>query len=84
MPVQLGGPIWADAIHDVDFVKGLLSATKSTPSATYHTIQRITGLLTVISEVHTCIVLICSVQTVSACVQSAVLIYAYMYMHMYT
>lgn len=50
-PAQLGGPIWAEAIHDAEFVKGLLSATKAAPTGTYHTIQRITGLLTVISEV---------------------------------
>ena len=52
-PTQLGGPIWADAIHNSEFVRGLLSATKTTPSGTYHTIQRINGLLTVISEVPT-------------------------------
>ena len=49
--MQLGGPIWADAIHDSEFVRGLLSAAKTAPSGTYHTIQRINGLLTVISEV---------------------------------
>ena len=52
--MQLGGPIWADAIHDGEFVRGLLSSAKATPSGTYHTLQRINGLLTVISEVWVC------------------------------
>ena len=45
--------MWAKPIHDVDFVKGLLSDVKRSPKGTYHTLQRITGLLTVISEVST-------------------------------
>ena len=52
--MQLGGPIWADAIHDGEFVRGLLSSAKAAPSGTYHTLQRINGLLTVISEVWVC------------------------------
>lgn len=43
--------MWADAIHNSEFVKGLLTDVKKSPSGTYHTLQRITGLLTVISEV---------------------------------
>ena len=49
--LQLGGPIWMDPIHDVEFVKKLLSEVKSSPKGTYKTIDRITGLLTVVSEV---------------------------------
>ena len=48
---QLGGPIWAEAIHDVDFVRGLLSETRDSPKGTYNTIERINGLLSVVSEV---------------------------------
>ncbi len=50
MPVQFGGPIWAEAIHDCDFVKGLLEQVKGRPDQ-YNTSDRILGFLTVISEV---------------------------------
>ena len=54
MFLQFGGPIWAEPIHDLEFVSGLLSEVKSSPEGTYNTVDRIKGLLTVVSEVSVC------------------------------
>ena len=53
MFVQLGGPIWSAPIHDAEFVRGLLEEVES-HSEDYHTVSRIKGLLTVVSEVLVC------------------------------
>lgn len=46
---QLGGPIWAEPIHDLDFVGRVLQAVSANPSR-FHTSERIQGVLSVITE----------------------------------
>ncbi|XP_065898799.1 tRNA (guanine(26)-N(2))-dimethyltransferase-like isoform X2 [Dysidea avara] len=46
---KLGGPIWSEPMHDVEFVNGLLADVKE-ESSKYETFERIDGLLNVISE----------------------------------
>uniref|UniRef100_H0XN43 tRNA (guanine(26)-N(2))-dimethyltransferase n=1 Tax=Otolemur garnettii TaxID=30611 RepID=H0XN43_OTOGA len=46
---QLGGPVWAEAIHDLDFVSHVLDAVSTNPSR-FHTSDRIRGVLSVITE----------------------------------
>lgn len=46
---RLGGPMWAESLHQPDFVSGLLAEVKSSPLL-YKTSDRIQGLLTVVSE----------------------------------
>ena len=50
-PLQFGGPIWRDPIHNVEFVKGLLKEVK-VHKKDFGTADRITGLLTLIEEVN--------------------------------
>ncbi|XP_073882161.1 tRNA (guanine(26)-N(2))-dimethyltransferase isoform X5 [Macaca fascicularis] len=46
---QLGGPVWAEPIHDLDFVGRVLEAVSANPGR-FHTSQRIRGVLSVITE----------------------------------
>nr|XP_012807664.2 tRNA (guanine(26)-N(2))-dimethyltransferase [Jaculus jaculus] len=46
---QLGGPMWAEPIHDLDFVSRVLEAVSANPSR-FRTSQRIQGMLSVITE----------------------------------
>ncbi|XP_008577530.1 PREDICTED: tRNA (guanine(26)-N(2))-dimethyltransferase [Galeopterus variegatus] len=46
---QLGGPMWAEPIHDLDFVSRVLEAVSANPSR-FHTSERIRGVLSVITE----------------------------------
>ncbi|KAI5618656.1 tRNA (guanine(26)-N(2))-dimethyltransferase isoform X1 [Silurus asotus] len=46
---QLGGPIWAEPIHDVAFVQKVLSAVSGNPSR-FGTSKRIEGVLSMITE----------------------------------
>ncbi|XP_013210528.1 tRNA (guanine(26)-N(2))-dimethyltransferase isoform X3 [Microtus ochrogaster] len=46
---QLGGPIWADPIHDLDFVGRVLEAVTTNPGR-FHTSKRIQGVLSVVTE----------------------------------
>nr|XP_020011503.1 tRNA (guanine(26)-N(2))-dimethyltransferase isoform X2 [Castor canadensis]XP_020011505.1 tRNA (guanine(26)-N(2))-dimethyltransferase isoform X2 [Castor canadensis] len=46
---QLGGPVWAEPIHNLDFVGRILGAVSANPSR-FHTSQRIQGVLSVITE----------------------------------
>ncbi|XP_017520003.2 tRNA (guanine(26)-N(2))-dimethyltransferase isoform X2 [Manis javanica] len=46
---QLGGPLWAEAIHDLDFVGRVLEAVSTNPGR-FHTSERIRGVLSVITE----------------------------------
>lgn len=47
---QLGGPIWAEAIHDRPFVQKVLSAVSTNPSR-FETSKRIEGILSMVTEV---------------------------------
>lgn len=46
---QLGGPIWAEPIHDLDFVQKVLSAVAGNPTR-FGTSKRIQGVLSMITE----------------------------------
>ncbi|KAM6941145.1 tRNA (guanine(26)-N(2))-dimethyltransferase [Lycodopsis pacificus] len=46
---QLGGPIWAEPIHDVAFVQKVLSAVSGNPSR-FGTSKRIEGMLSMVTE----------------------------------
>ncbi|XP_013367631.1 PREDICTED: tRNA (guanine(26)-N(2))-dimethyltransferase [Chinchilla lanigera] len=46
---QLGGPIWAEPIHDLDFVGRVLEAVSANPCR-FHTSERIQGVLSVVTE----------------------------------
>ncbi|XP_038597968.1 tRNA (guanine(26)-N(2))-dimethyltransferase isoform X1 [Tachyglossus aculeatus] len=46
---QLGGPLWAEPIHDADFVGRVLSAVSQNPGR-FHTAARIQGVLSMVSE----------------------------------
>ncbi|KAL3066291.1 hypothetical protein OYC64_016278 [Pagothenia borchgrevinki] len=46
---QLGGPIWAEPIHDVDFVQKVLFTVSTNPSR-YGTAKRIEGMLSMVTE----------------------------------
>ncbi|XP_036897743.1 tRNA (guanine(26)-N(2))-dimethyltransferase isoform X2 [Sturnira hondurensis] len=46
---QLGGPLWVEPIHDLDFVSRVLGAVSTNPSR-FHTSERIRGVLSVITE----------------------------------
>lgn len=46
---QLGGPLWIEPIHDLDFVGRVLEAVSTNPSR-FHTSERIRGVLSVITE----------------------------------
>ncbi|XP_051024867.1 tRNA (guanine(26)-N(2))-dimethyltransferase isoform X2 [Acomys russatus] len=46
---QLGGPMWAEPIHDLDFVGRVLEAVTANPGR-FHTSKRIQGVLSVVSE----------------------------------
>ncbi|XP_038284355.1 tRNA (guanine(26)-N(2))-dimethyltransferase isoform X1 [Canis lupus familiaris] len=46
---QLGGPLWAEPIHDLDFVGRVLEAVSTNPGR-FHTSERIRGVLSVITE----------------------------------
>ncbi|KAM9792307.1 tRNA (guanine(26)-N(2))-dimethyltransferase [Neosynchiropus ocellatus] len=46
---QLGGPIWAEPIHDFDFVQKVLSAVSGNPER-FGTSKRIQGVLSMVTE----------------------------------
>ncbi|KAL2086869.1 hypothetical protein ACEWY4_017928 [Coilia grayii] len=46
---QLGGPLWAEALHDVGFVQRVLSAVSGNPSR-FGTAKRIEGILSMVTE----------------------------------
>uniref|UniRef100_A0A3Q1H5U9 tRNA (guanine(26)-N(2))-dimethyltransferase n=1 Tax=Anabas testudineus TaxID=64144 RepID=A0A3Q1H5U9_ANATE len=46
---QLGGPIWAEPIHDLPFVQKVLSAVSGNPSR-FGTSKRIEGVLSMVTE----------------------------------
>ncbi|XP_053085437.1 tRNA (guanine(26)-N(2))-dimethyltransferase isoform X2 [Pangasianodon hypophthalmus] len=46
---QLGGPIWAEPIHDVEFVQKVLTAVSGNPSR-FGTSKRIEGVLSMVTE----------------------------------
>ncbi|XP_023670269.2 tRNA (guanine(26)-N(2))-dimethyltransferase [Paramormyrops kingsleyae] len=46
---QLGGPIWAEPIHNVQFVQKVLSAVSGNPSR-FGTSRRIEGMLSMVTE----------------------------------
>ncbi|XP_041838700.1 tRNA (guanine(26)-N(2))-dimethyltransferase isoform X2 [Melanotaenia boesemani] len=46
---QLGGPIWAEPIHDLSFVQKVLSAVSGNPSR-FGTSKRIEGMLSMVTE----------------------------------
>uniref|UniRef100_A0AAY4F0I5 tRNA (guanine(26)-N(2))-dimethyltransferase n=1 Tax=Denticeps clupeoides TaxID=299321 RepID=A0AAY4F0I5_9TELE len=46
---QLGGPIWAEQLHDVPFVQKVLSAVSSNPTR-FGTSKRIEGVLSMVTE----------------------------------
>ncbi|KAM4594249.1 tRNA (guanine(26)-N(2))-dimethyltransferase isoform 2-T4 [Fundulus diaphanus] len=46
---QLGGPIWAEAIHDLEFVQKVLAAVSGNPSR-FGTSKRIEGMLSMVTE----------------------------------
>ncbi|XP_006918808.1 tRNA (guanine(26)-N(2))-dimethyltransferase isoform X1 [Pteropus alecto] len=46
---QLGGPLWAEPIHDLDFVGRVLEAVSANPGR-FHTSERIRGVLSVVTE----------------------------------
>ncbi|XP_073743815.1 tRNA (guanine(26)-N(2))-dimethyltransferase isoform X2 [Callorhinus ursinus] len=46
---QLGGPLWAEPLHDLDFVGRVLEAVSTNPGR-FHTSERIRGVLSVITE----------------------------------
>ncbi|XP_040846706.1 tRNA (guanine(26)-N(2))-dimethyltransferase [Ochotona curzoniae] len=46
---QLGGPLWAEPIHDLEFVSRVLEAVSANPGR-FHTSERIQGVLSVVSE----------------------------------
>lgn len=50
MYLQLGGPLWAEPIHDLDFVGRVLEAVSANPGR-FHTSERIRGVLSVVTEV---------------------------------
>lgn len=46
---QLGGPIWAESIHNLEFVQKVLSAVSGNPSR-FGTSKRIEGVLSMVTE----------------------------------
>ncbi|KAL5004264.1 hypothetical protein ScPMuIL_017720 [Solemya velum] len=46
---QLGGPMWGDQMHDVDFIKTVISSVEKTPG-NFKTAQRIIGMLSLAAE----------------------------------
>ncbi|KAE8620088.1 hypothetical protein XENTR_v10010094 [Xenopus tropicalis] len=46
---QLGGPIWAESLHDKDFVERILSALERNPKR-FKTSERIQGVLSMVTE----------------------------------
>lgn len=49
-PLQLGGPLWAEPIHDTEFVNKVLSAVAQNPGR-FGTSKRIEGVLSMVTEV---------------------------------
>ncbi|XP_033116946.1 tRNA (guanine(26)-N(2))-dimethyltransferase-like [Anneissia japonica] len=47
---QVGGPMWRDPIHDVDFVQELLGTLEMVPTEKYKRFKKMKGTLTVITE----------------------------------
>lgn len=50
VPLQLGGPLWAEPIHDLPFVQKVLSAVSVNPGR-FGTSKRIEGMLSMVTEV---------------------------------
>uniref|UniRef100_H3B3T1 tRNA (guanine(26)-N(2))-dimethyltransferase n=1 Tax=Latimeria chalumnae TaxID=7897 RepID=H3B3T1_LATCH len=46
---QLGGPVWAEPIHNLDFVHKVLSAVENNPKR-FNTSSRILGMLSMVTE----------------------------------
>ncbi len=44
-PLQIGGPIWHDKIHNIEFVKKMHAACKTEYGKKFVTIERIKGVL---------------------------------------
>lgn len=55
---QLGGPLWAEPIHDSAFVQKVLSAVSANPGR-FGTSKRIEGMLSMVTEVRTAVLLAC-------------------------
>ncbi|KAM6940499.1 tRNA (guanine(26)-N(2))-dimethyltransferase [Xenentodon cancila] len=62
---QLGGPIWAEPIHDLAFVQKVLSAVSGNPSR-YGTSKRIEGMLSMVTEELEDVPLYCTVDNLSS------------------
>lgn len=57
LPPQLGGPLWAEPIHDSAFVQKVLSAVSANPSR-FGTSKRIEGMLSMVTEVFVILLLV--------------------------
>lgn len=62
---QLGGPIWAEPIHDVAFVQKVLSAVSGNPTR-FGTSKRIEGMLSMVTEELEDVPLYCTVDGLSS------------------
>ncbi|XP_040001474.1 tRNA (guanine(26)-N(2))-dimethyltransferase isoform X2 [Xiphias gladius] len=62
---QLGGPIWAEPIHDLAFVQKVLSAVSGNPSR-FGTSKRIQGVLSMVTEELEDVPLYCTVDSLSS------------------
>lgn len=47
---EVGGPIWSDPIHDVEWVSGISRGVRESKNS-YAALEKIQGLLTAVSEV---------------------------------
>ncbi|XP_061587605.1 tRNA (guanine(26)-N(2))-dimethyltransferase [Cololabis saira] len=62
---QLGGPMWAEPIHDLPFVQKVLSSVSGNPSR-YGTSKRIEGMLSMVTEELEDVPLYCTVDNLSS------------------
>ncbi|XP_070779154.1 tRNA (guanine(26)-N(2))-dimethyltransferase [Enoplosus armatus] len=62
---QLGGPMWAESIHDLAFVQKVLSAVSGNPSR-FGTSKRIEGMLSMVTEELEDVPLYCTVDSLSS------------------
>ncbi|XP_034043248.1 tRNA (guanine(26)-N(2))-dimethyltransferase isoform X2 [Thalassophryne amazonica] len=62
---QLAGPLWAEPIHDVEFVQRVLSAVSTNPSR-FGTSKRIEGILSMVTEELQDVPLYCTVDSLSS------------------
>ena len=47
---KIGGPIWSQPIHNMNFIEGLLASIQSSGKGCYKTYERMIGMLTLMSE----------------------------------